>query len=232
MSIEKKLGTSTFATGQVWLVEEPQEITNALRNQGSTVINGTRPYVIIKHYGGHITCAPLTTNANKSEYTDHDIVFVKGDITSRIILSQIQTKDIKFFAKYYYTFSPESIEVIMQETKRYFGFVSNDTAEEIKGETMEKKEITNNDNKTVEKSVSTCKVEPKVIPEDEEEKLIYRLKNRKVKTREALFRNKQEAITFLNMYDKLGNAKIVSMLGVTTQCAYNWKHKAKNIAYA
>lgn len=227
MSIERNMDYTTYAVGQVWMVEEPQEITTALRNQGSTVLNGTRPYVVLKHYGCHIVCVPLTTNSTKTNFTDHDIVFTKGDVTSRIALTEIQTKDAKFFTKYYYTFSPESMNEIMNSITDFLGWPAS------KGFFQEK-------SKTISEEHGEVKEDPspqhalsqevkKTIPSDLVSQVNLRLS--KHAPHAKLFRTKDEALAWLECWDDQKMKDIAEYFDIPVSTAYTWRRIARQTAY-
>lgn len=227
MSIERNMDYTTYAVGQVWLVEEPQEITMALRNQGSSVLNGTRPYVVLRHYGCHIVCVPLTTNSTKTNFTDHDIVFTKGDVTSRIALTEIQTKDAKFFTKYYYTFSPESMAEIMNAITDFLGWPASkgSTQSQIEESIPKQEEV-----KEVPATQHTLPQEvKKTIPSDLVSQVNYRLT--KHTPRAKLFRTKEEALAWLECWDDEKASAIAEYFNIPVSTAHTWRRIARQTAY-
>lgn len=227
MSIERNMDYTTYAVGQVWLVEEPQEITMALRNQGSSVLNGTRPYVVLRHYGCHIVCVPLTTNSAKTNFTDHDIVFTKGDVTSRIALTEIQTKDAKFFTKYYYTFSQESMNEIMNAIADFLGWPASkgstqNQVEEIVSKPEEVKEDPAPQH-TLSQEVK------KTIPSDLVSQVNLRLS--KHTPHAKLYRTKDEALAWLECWNDETASAIAEYFNIPVSTAHTWRRIARRTAY-
>lgn len=120
-----------FVRGQVWFVNENPEITKILRTEGSTVINGSRPYVVVSVNERQeiVTCCPLTSNVVSLYKSPYDIVYKNPEYVSeyeesRICVSQITSKPFVEFTSYMYSLSSESIDILMQSVRDCLG-VSN-----------------------------------------------------------------------------------------------------------
>lgn len=222
------LNKSKFVKGQVWMVEENSDVTRLLREDGSHVINGTRPYVIIKCNGNTCTCLPMTTNVTNDRQSENDILIGASPENgvmvpeSRIVMS-LTTKSNNFFTKYMYTFDEDAIGYIMASVNHYiFGGpepVSNAEKE------LSKEEITE---PIVEpKAEIPVKLEKKEIPTDMFDQCEYHLKHRH--SRETLFRNPGEAAAWLNHWDGYTNKDISEHYGITASQVCNWKTIAKSV---
>lgn len=230
------LNAVKFMRGQVWFVREDENITKALRDAGSRVINGSRPYLVVNVVNDNlVTVCPLTTNLNEQHTGGNDIVFDHvanvtggGYSSSRIIISQIQTKNTNELERYLYSFDQESIDIIMRHVYKQLGlepYTKNDDDNEPK-----------EDDKDVEigepiKNVSSKPMPSakKVIPTEALAKLEIRLKG-KLKRSDALFRTKEEALCYLAEYGDKPAKEVAEHFSITPTQAYNWKHTAKNKA--
>lgn len=218
-------GKTRFVRGQVWVVEEDPDVTQKLRDDGSRVINGTRPYLVLKTNGDVTTCLPLTTNVINERQSQNDI-FVSAvsnlginDNDSRIVMSPT-TKSNNHFIKYMYTFDEEAMNYITAAVSHFmFGTpMPKEEEEPVKEETIE--DITP---VKEEKMVA----EKKVLPTCPYEQVEYHLTHRKGK--EALFRNPAEARTWLEFWDGHNLKEIAQHYGIPTGSVSNWKTSARMV---
>lgn len=230
------LNAVKFMRGQVWFVREDDTVTKALRDAGSRVINGSRPYLVVNVVNDNlVTVCPLTTNLNEQHTGGNDIVFDHvanvtggGYSSSRIIISQIQTKNTSELERYLYSFDQESIDIIMRHVYNQLGlgqYTKNDDANEPEEDDQDV-EIEEPINPVAVKPLHSAK---KVLPTDTLAKLEIRLKG-KLKRSDALFRTKEEALCYLAEYGDKPAKKVAEHFSITPSQAYNWKHAAKNKA--
>ena len=230
------LNAVKYLRGQVWYVREDESVTKALRDAGSRVINGSRPYLIVNVVNNNlVTVCPLTTNLNEQFADGNDIVFDHiADVTgggyssSRIIISQIQTKNSHELERYLYSFDQTSIDIIMQHVYNQLGFeqhAKDDDRNEPKEDDPDI-EIEEPVKQVVPKPVTCIK---KVLPTETLAKLEIRLKG-KLKRSDALFRTKEEALCYLAECGDKPAKEVANHFSITPSQAYNWKHTAKNKA--
>ena len=212
-----------YKRGQVWVVQEDPEITKALREHGSTVINGTRPYFVVGANGCHVTCIPMTTNTTRDIHADDDIVFRSDDSESRLICSQICTKSTNDFVKYMYTFDEEAIQIIMKSIANFLGMDIFENAS-VSTETQ-KTDPTTLSSKTPRNKVRFCSKEDTEIVN----KWYARVSTRTNK-RDKIFESDKEAIAFCNKYNHIRNEDLANMLGGSVCVAKQWKANARKIA--
>lgn len=97
-----------FKRGQVWMVKEDKRLTE-LRMQLNDIMEcKTRPFVIltsnvdIETNSILLTCVPITSNITTMRSSD--IIFRNYESEqNRIIVSEVQTKESKYFISYMYT---------------------------------------------------------------------------------------------------------------------------------
>lgn len=229
------LNAVKYLRGQVWFVREDESVTKALRDAGSRVINGSRPYLIVNVTNNSlVTVCPLTTNLNEQFTDGNDIVFDHiADVTgggyssSRIIISQIQTKNAHELERYLYSFDQASIDIIMQHVYRQLGIepIYKNDGDEPKEDNHDT-DIEEPVKQVVPKPVTCTK---KVIPTETLAKLEIRLKG-KLRRSDALFRTKEEALCYLAEYGDKPAKEVANHFSITPSQAYNWKHTAKNKA--
>lgn len=142
--------------GQVWLVEEPYEVTDVLMKNGYRIECKTRPYLVIGINSDLIqgdvcvNCIPITSNVKL--VLRYDIVF-KNAIgkANKIKCDQLTTKDAKFFVKLLYTLSPDIFSQVMEMVSRRIGLKAEPTMEETINELVAR----------LDKIESSLKPEPK-----------------------------------------------------------------------
>ena len=203
-----------FATGQIWFVQEDSSVTEHLRKEGSTVINGSRPYLILRVNPllKVVTCCPLTSNTTTMYKDENDIVFfnpenVSDYYESRICISQITTKSFNDFSKYMYSVSVECMKEVMSSVCSYLGI---DVSE---SKVTAKEELVVKDSKTPEKKID--------IP-DPNNRQKYDIKDYPMHT-------KEDALKFLDKFGSMNGKKASELLGVTRNTIYNMKYKARKL---
>ena len=230
------LNAVKYLRGQVWYVREDESVTKALRDAGSRVINGSRPYLIVNVVNNNlVTVCPLTTNLNEQFTSGNDIVFDHiADVTgggyssSRIIISQIQTKNAHELERYLYSFDQVSIDIIMQHVYRQLGIEQYTKDDDCNEPKEDDRDIETEEpvKQVASKPVACTK---KVLPTETLSKLEIRLKG-KLKRSDALFRTKEEALCYLAEYGDKPAKEVANHFSITPSKAYNWKHTAKNKA--
>lgn len=108
---------NVFERGQVWMVAEPEDVTQAKINAGDRTICYTRPCVVLtpaNQIGGPlITVVPITSKLGVVK--EHDIVFRNHDLEqNKIMVNQLSTKDSDMFIRYMFTM-PEDIMRAIEE---------------------------------------------------------------------------------------------------------------------
>ena len=109
---------NVFEWGQVWMVAEPEDVTQAKINAGDRTICYTRPCVVLtpadQMFGGPlITVVPITSKIGVVK--EHDIVFRNHDLVqNKIMVNQLTTKDSAMFIRYMFTL-PEDIMRAIEE---------------------------------------------------------------------------------------------------------------------
>lgn len=109
---------NVFERGQVWMVAESEDVTQAKINAGDRTICYTRPCVVLtpsdQMMGGPlITVVPITSKIGVVK--EHDIVFRNHDLEqNKIMVSQLTTKDSNMFIRYMFTM-PEDIMRAIEE---------------------------------------------------------------------------------------------------------------------
>lgn len=210
-----------FATGQIWFVHEDTEITEHLRKEGSTVINGSRPYVII---GVNptleiVTCCPLTSNTTTLYKDENDIVFsnpkqVSDYYESRICISQITTKSFNNFTKYMYSISTESMNEVKNSICNYLGI---DILPKVETKVVNKEKSVVKESKKADKETDD-KIE---VPDPNNRK--------KYDIRDFPLITKDDAIKFLDIFGEMNCKKASELLGVSCQTLYNRRYKARKL---
>lgn len=218
-------GVQKIQRGQVWYVDEPEEVTKVLRENGSKALNGRRPYFVVNVNGIIVNCIPLTTNTVGSDNRSDDIIFSNPtqQIESRLVISQITTKGTNEFSKYLYTFDEDAIKEIMSRIKRSL-FGEKDTVQFPK----EKNDI-------LEKEEPTPSAEIKTLPGEIEQFELrlkqYFMKSANKRKTEQMFRTQREAIIFLENYADKGPDELCTLFGVDKPMVYRMRYKAKKTAY-
>ena len=220
-------GVQKIRRGQVWYVDEPEEVTKVLRENGSKALNGRRPYFIVNVNGLMVNCVPLTTNTVASDARSDDIIFSNPtqQIESRLVVSQITTKGTNEFSKYLYTFDEDAIKEIMSRIKRSL-FNEKDTTQfpKEKNDIIEKEEP---------KPTQTAGV--KTLPDELKQFELrlkqYFMKSANMRKTEPMFRTQREAIIFLENYADKGSDELCTLFGVDKPVVYRMRTKAKEAAY-
>ena len=202
-----------FVRGQVWFVNENPEITKILRTEGSTVINGSRPYVVISVNERQeiVTCCPLTSNVVSLYKSPYDIVYKNPEYVSeyeesRICVSQITSKPFVEFTSYMYSLSSEAIDILMKNIRDCLG-VSN---------------VLN----TIAKSAPI----PVNIEEDTPgNENYYRVP--KYDRSEWPLKTKEDAEKFLAEFGEMNGKKASTLLGVSKPTFYTLRWKANKLAF-
>ena len=204
-----------FVRGQIWFVNEPREVTEKLRNEGSTVINGSRPYIVINvnEELGIVTCCPLTSNTTTLYKSPYDIVFtntqnVSSYEESRICVSQITTKSFVDFHNYMYSLPFEAIDILMRNISACLG-IENSFLFFNKA-----KETTSKDNAKESKkdATDTRKAEAK-----------YKKADWPLKT-------KEDGVKFLEKFGDVPGKEGASLFGASKATFYTWRWKATRLA--
>lgn len=206
-----------FIRGQVWFLTEEPDVTKVLRDHGSNVTNGSRPYFIIGQNGGHVTCMPMTTNVQRECHTEYDVVFTTTDTQSRIMVSQICTKSVDDFSKYLYTFDKESIDIVMASVAKFLGISVTASSE--------KEEVKN-------KIDLTALYQQEKRPATQEERNLMdefkdRIKRREPGCKKPIFQSVDEAKVFLKLYGDMPLQAVTGVFGGTTMRCYHWIRTAK-----
>ena len=220
-------GVQKIQRGQVWYIDEPEDVTKVLRENGSKALNGRRPYFIVNVNGLMVNCVPLTTNTVASDARSDDIIFSNPtqQIESRLVVSQITTKGVNEFAKYLYTFDEDAIKEIMSRIKRSL-FGEKDTVQFPK----EKNDILKE-----EEPEPTQTAEIKTLPGELEQFELrlkqYFKKSANMRKAEPMFKTQREAIIFLENYADKGSDELCTLFGVDKPVVYRMRTKAKKVAY-
>lgn len=220
-------GVQKIRRGQVWYVDEPEEVTKVLRENGSKALNGRRPYFVVNVNGLMVNCVPLTTNTVASDARSDDIIFSNPtqQIESRLVVSQITTKGTNEFSKYLYTFDEDAIIEIMSRIKRSL-FGEKDTVQfpKEKNDILKEEEL---------KPTQTAGV--KTLPDELEQFELrlkqYFMKSANMRKTEPMFRTQREAIIFLENYADKGSDELCTLFGVDKPIVYRMRTKAKEAAY-
>lgn len=194
-----------FVRGQVWFVNENPEITKILRTEGSTVINGSRPYVVISVNERQeiVTCCPLTSNVVSLYKSPYDIVYKNPEYVSeyeesRICVSQITSKPFVEFTSYMYSLSSEAIDILMQNVRDCLG-VSNEPI-------------------------------PVKTEEDTPENGNY-FHMPKYDRSEWPLKTKEDAEKFLAEFGEMNGKKASTLLGISKPTFYTLRWKANKLAF-
>lgn len=220
-------GVQKIQRGQVWYVDEPEDVTKVLRENGSKALNGRRPYFIVNVNGLMVNCVPLTTNTVASDARSDDIIFSNPtqQIESRLVISQITTKGTNEFSKYLYTFDEDAIKDITFRIKRSL-FGEKDTIQFPK----EKNDIIKE-----EELKPTPTTEIKTLPGEIEQFELrlkqYFMKSANKRKAEPMFRTQREAIIFLENYADKGSDELCTLFGVNKPIVYRMRTKAKEAVY-
>lgn len=222
-------GVQKIQRGQVWYVDEPEEVTKVLRENGSKALNGRRPYFIVNVNGLMVNCIPLTTNTIGSDARSDDIIFSNPtqQTESRLVISQITTKGVNEFSKYLYTFDEDAIKEIMSRIKKSL-FGEKDTVQFPK----EKNDIPEEKDEAKQETM----VSDKSILPDELTQFEIRLKNYfklspSKRKSEPMFRTQREALIFMNEYCDRPSSELCETFGTDKPTVYRMRTKAKEVAY-
>lgn len=220
-------GVQKIQRGQVWYVDEAEEVTKVLRENGSKALNGRRPYFVVNVNGIMVNCIPLTTNTVGSDNRSDDIIFSNPtqQIESRLVISQITTKGVNEFAKYLYTFDDDAIIEIMSRIKKSL-FGEKDTVQFPK----EKNDILKEE-EPEPASTAGVKTLPNELEQFELRLKQYFMKSANKRKAEPMFRTQREAIIFLENYADKGSDELCTIFGVNKPIVYRMRTKAKEAAY-
>lgn len=122
--------------GQVWMVSEPDTVTDALIKAGSRIECKTRPYLVISTdrdlMKGDIciNCLPITSNVkNELEF---DVFFTNGmGKKNKIKCDQVTTRDSKFFFRHLYDVSADVLVQSIKNVCRRIGVLYPSTDDGI-----------------------------------------------------------------------------------------------------
>lgn len=219
-------GVQKVQKGQVWFVEEAEEVTKVLRDNGLRALNGRRPYFIVNVNGAMVNCIPLTTNTISSDARSDDIVFANPiqQVESRLVISQITTKGVNEFSKYLYTFDDDAVREILNRIKQSL-FDEKDTALFPK----EKNDICEAKAPTEQKE--GFKTLPGEIEQFEIRLKQYFMKSPSKRKSEAIFRTQREAMIFLENYADRKSDELCELFNVNKPMVYRMRTKAKETAY-
>lgn len=219
-------GVTKIQRGQVWFLEEADEVTKALRDNGAKALNGRRPYFIVNVNGFMVNCVPMTTNTTGSDSRNDDIVFSNpiNDVDSRIVISQITTRGITEFSKYLYTFDEDATKEILHRIQMSL-FGEKDTVIKPRSIDIPAKEDPKSET-----------IEPKTLPTEESHKLCERLQryfklSPSKRKAEAMFRNQEEGLLFINEFCDKPTNDLAALFGVDKTVVYRMRAKAKEAAY-
>lgn len=220
-------GVQKIQRGQVWYVDEAEEVTKVLRENGSKALNGRRPYFVVNVNGIMVNCIPLTTNTVGSDNRSDDIIFSNPtqQIDSRLAISQITTKGVNEFSKYLYTFDDDAIIEIMSRIKRSL-FGEKDTVQFTK----EKNDILKEEEPEPTQTAGV-KTLPDELKQFELRLKQYFMKSANMRKTEPMFRTQREAIIFLENYADKGSDELCAIFGVNKPIVYRMRTKAKEAAY-
>lgn len=110
---------NVFERGQVWMVAESEDVTQAKINAGDRTICYTRPCVVLtpsdQMMGGPlITVVPITSKIGVVK--EHDIVFRNHDHEqNKIMINQLTTKDSDMFIRYMFTMPDDIMRAIEEQ---------------------------------------------------------------------------------------------------------------------
>lgn len=231
MCEKKTFGIQKVQRGQVWYIEEAEEVTRVLREHGSKALNGTRPYFVVKVTGNMAAVVPMTTNTLGSNRPE-DIVFENpiNGTESRLVVSQITTKGISEFGDYFYTFDEKSIDIIMDRIKTaIFGEVT-EKKEPVVASITESKPID-----TKEEVKESPKAEILFLP-DEVSQFEMRLKRYfsmppMKRKKEGMFRTQREGLIFMEKYCDRPVDELAKTFGIDKPAVYRMRTKAREAAY-
>lgn len=219
-------GVTKIQRGQVWFLEEADEVTKVLRDNGAKALNGRRPYFIVNVNGIMVNCVPMTTNTNGSDHRNDDICFTNpiNDTESRIVVSQITTHCIAEFSKYLYTFDEDATREILHRIQMSL-FGEKDTIIRPRSLDIPAKGIPKSET-----------IEPKTLPPEEANKLCERLQryfklSPSQRKAEAMFRNQEEGLLFINEFYDKPTTDLAALFGVDKAVVYRMRTKAKEAAY-
>ena len=220
-------GVQKIQRGQVWYVDEPEDVTKVLRENGSKALNGRRPYFVVNVNGLMVNCVPLTTNTVASDARSDDIIFSNPtqQIESRLVVSQITTKGTNEFSKYLYTFDDDAIKEIMSRIKRSL-FNEKDSIQFPK----EKNDILEEEEPEPTQTAGV-KTLPNELEQFELHLKQYFMKSANKRKAEPMFRTQREAIIFLENYANKGSDELCALFGVNKPIVYRMRTKAKEAAY-
>ena len=142
MCIEYTGQISKLEKGQVWFVDEPSDVTNAMKRHCEKVTVGTRPYLIISvgetnSDRGTVTCMPLTTNTEpvSSVLSQRDIIATTPEgLKVRFLVDQICSKTAANFRDFQYSIPYDLMKGIEFQIQSRLGL--NHDGETLKGETI------------------------------------------------------------------------------------------------
>lgn len=126
--IKKKSGKQ-FLRGQVWFVEEPEDLTSSRRENKDRVTNGCHPFLIMtptKYLNGNdplISGYQITSNISK--ILDGEYRMISADGTDvKIQCRHMVTFDRKHFKRYMYTLDESVMLEIEKITHEFIGLNS------------------------------------------------------------------------------------------------------------
>ena len=134
MCIEYTGKISRFEKGQVWFVEEPEDLTKLMKRHNEKVIVGTRPYLIISvgdtnSDKGTISCIPITTNCDpvSSLLSQRDIIAKTPEgLRVRFLVDQITCKTTNNFRDFKYSIPDDLMRGIEFQIQHRLGIQSSE----------------------------------------------------------------------------------------------------------
>ena len=127
--MEKFVISQKYLRGQVYIIREDDEMTEAIINTGSHLIYKSRPWLLLSVNTNHCTsstdvpiiAAPLTTG-NNPFVTPYDIMIEHEGKEATLLLTQIRTIDSRNICQYKYTVPDSLMEEIGKRLVAYLGF--------------------------------------------------------------------------------------------------------------
>ena len=126
---------NVFERGQVWMVAEPEDVTQAKINSGDRTICYTRPCVVLtpsdQIMGGPlITVVPITSKIGVVK--EHDIVFRNHDHEqNKIMVNQLTTRDSDMFIRYMFTMPDDIMRAIEEQVALITGLSLSTESSEL-----------------------------------------------------------------------------------------------------
>lgn len=115
-----------FVRGQVWIVDESPEVTEAKISSGDRTQSYRRPYLIMTRqedlntWYPIINCYPITTNTRVMNDSDIVIQNHYGEDV-KVICAQLTSRDVKDFVNYMYTMPDDIMQKIDEITANRLG---------------------------------------------------------------------------------------------------------------